>query len=161
MGWKPFCYACSAAFFRHEMTRPLLLEYQEKERTAAAWRRGSHNTPQWVPAARIARDLSKGARWGVFCGLRPTPLPCQRTGATCRDAGPPPPTAAGRCAVGAAQGAASAGAAREVPRRAGVTGFTKYQFSEGGRLWWPPEKLAPPSVQRGQFRYNWYLVSAA
>lgn len=86
---------------------------------------------------------SEGARWGVFCGLRPTLLPCPRTGARCRAGGPPPPTAAGRCAVGAARAAASAGAAREVPRWAGVTGFAKYQFSEGGRLWWPPGKLAP------------------
>lgn len=24
-----------------------------------------------------------------------------------------------------------------------------------------PRKIGPPSVQRGQFRYNWYLASAA
>lgn len=72
--------------------------------------RGPHNAPQWVPAARIARrDQSEGTRWGVFCGLRPTILPCPRTGATCRAGWPPGANGGGAWgAVGAARVAASA-----------------------------------------------------
>ena len=67
--------------------------------------RGPHNAPQWVPAAKQGCPLG-----GILWASAHT-LPCQRTGATCRDAGPPTPTAAGWGVVAAAQVAASAAAA--------------------------------------------------
>lgn len=94
----------------------------------------------------VTRDPRRCRAGGILCA-KAHMLPCHRTGAWCRAGGPPTPTAAGRCAVGAAQVAASAGAAHDVPRWAGVTGCAKYQFSEGGRLRWPPEKLAPQCAE--------------